>query len=134
MPAYSPTVTVPAPVETEPTQVTGFALTGRMTTWTCTADGSGNVTFKSGHRFRGELSRVVIDPRVVGAASINLKVNDSHGLDLLGGAASAASASANTQWPGVGTVDHKQVVDEQLWIIATGLNAGDTFVVFAYEI
>ena len=133
MPAYAPSI-VGTCVETQPDGGTGMFQTGRKTTIQWTADGSGNVTYKTAMRFRGEISRVVIDPRTVGAGSIACKLNDSNGLDVLGNAAAAASASVNTQWPGNGSVDKKQAVDEQMYLVLSGLNAGDTGYVYVYSI
>lgn len=132
MPAYSPSI-VGTVVETEPTQIQGVTKMGRMTTIAWTADGSGNVTYKTFHRFRGIISRVVTDPTSV-SETYDLKLNDSHGIDLLGGAVTAASTSANAQYSAVGTVNECQVVDEMLWVVITSAGAGSTGYIYIYEL
>lgn len=103
-----------------------------MNTIQWTADASG-VTFTSGEKFRGIVSRVVIDPRTVAAGTLNVKLNDSHGFDLLGGSASAASASVNSQFPGVGSSDDRLGVSEQLTLVIVA-NSGDTGFVYVYTL
>lgn len=132
MPAYSPSL-VGTVAEVEPIHIQGVTKMGRMTKLTWTANGSGAVTFKTGHWFRGVISRVVTEPTSVSQAYA-LRLNDSHGLDLLGGAVSAASTSANAQYSAVGSVSECQVVDESLYLVITGAGAGDTGIVYIYEL
>lgn len=133
MPAYAPSI-VGTVTETEPTQIQGVTKMGRMSVLSWVANGSGAVTYKTFHRFRGIISRVVTEPTNVVAGSYNLKLNDSHGIDLLGGAASAASNSVNAQYSAVGSISEGQVVDEYMYLVITGANAGDTGKAYIYEL
>ena len=106
-------------------------------TWT--ADGSGVVTGTTRRRFSGEITRVVTVPGAAVAETYALALKDQHGIDMLNGAVTAASATATEEWftaKGyvVNSIQYPMArcVNGPLTVSVTSVTAGSSGSIFVY--
>lgn len=106
-------------------------------TWT--ADGAGVVTGTTRRRFSGEITRVVTVPGATVAETYALALKDQHGIDMLNGAVTAASATLAEEWftaKGyvVNAIQYPMArcVDGPLTINITSVTAGSSGSIFVY--
>lgn len=104
-----------------------------------TADGSGNVSVTPDRRFSGAVTRVVTDPDSSVGETYSLTITDVHGIDILGGLATACSASVTEEWLPFTTrtvsatvIPVTRDIDGQLTITISSVTASSSGKIYLY--